>query len=176
MNKPSAAGTNVSLIIGIAIPVLMVLFIGISINFPRWFSDVTPPQFDFVYLSGRETPYSRWSVGDGRLQRKETPKPENYAGGVEEDIRFFVHDVSENKSREIQEDEAISLNLNASMISSDGFTMKHGRRGGWFFFDYRTDYRTRYLVKDNFSTKLDLINNSSASPYQNIRFLGWIEN
>ena len=72
MNDKPERKYNPSLIIGLAIPVFMVAFIGISINAPRWFNTVEPPTTDFLYLTGREDPYAQFSIVDGRLTRLES--------------------------------------------------------------------------------------------------------
>jgi len=167
---------NISLIIGLSIPVLMMLFVALAINAPQWFTHVKPPQQDFLYSSGNNAPYTKYLVKEGKLTRVETTLPEGATRSTENDIHFFIHDVSANSSREISETEALKLSLNGNILSDDGFSMQSGRRGGWFLFGYGRDYRSRYLVKDNYSVKLNLINkNPQYRYYWNTIFIGWLK-
>lgn len=175
MTMPEDRKQNISLIIGLSIPVAMILFIAIAINGPRWFNTVEPAKFDFLYTTGQQNPYTTYSVVSGRLRVQEHPVPEDAPATIQYPIHFFVHDVSENISREIQVEEAMQLNLDGSIRSPDGFTVETGRRSGWFIFGYGRDYRSRYLVNESFSEKLKLESNSgSYSYYWNFRFLGWV--
>jgi len=166
---------NISLIIGLSIPVAMILFVAVAINGPRWFNTVEPPVVDFLYTTGQQNPYSTYSIENGRLHLTEHPAPEGASPTVQYPVHFFIHDVSENISREIQEEDAMQLFLESSLRSPDGFTVESGHRGGWFIFGYGRDYRSRYLVKDSYSEKLDLETNTGTySYYWNFRFLGWV--
>jgi len=153
----------------------MVVFITLSINAPRWFNTVEPPAIDFLYLTGREDPYAQFSVKDGRLVQLESTRPQSQAPPQNFEAHFFVHEVSENRNREVSLEEAKRLLLDPSLRSPDGFTVEMGRRGGWFIFDFRPDYSSRYLVKDTYSEKINVVNDGSRHYYYGFRFLGWIE-
>ena len=58
---------NVSLIIGLSIPVAMILFIGIAINGPRWVNSIEHPKYNFLYVTGQQDPYVVYTVEKGRL-------------------------------------------------------------------------------------------------------------
>lgn len=166
---------NISLIIGLSIPVAMILFIAIAINAPRWFNSVDPAKYDFLYTTGQADPFVTYSVEDGRLVEHKRPVPENAPATSPHPIHFFVHDVSENSSREIQVEEALSLSLDSSNRSPDGFKVVNGRRGGWFIFGYGRSSNDRYLVNESFSEKLNLETNAGAyNYYWNFRLLGWV--
>lgn len=165
---------HISLIIGLSIPVAMIIFIAIAINGPRWFNTVEPARYDFLYTTGQHTPYTIYLVSEGRLTVKDEPAPEGYAATTSP-VHFFVHDVSENRSREIQLDDALEMILDGSIRSPDGFAVEPGRRSGWFIFGYRRDYNSRYLIKETFGEKLDLeSSNGSYNYYWNFQFLGWV--
>lgn len=51
MTTPTNKKQNISLIIGLTIPVAMILFIGVAINGPRWFNSVEPAKYDFLYIT-----------------------------------------------------------------------------------------------------------------------------
>lgn len=166
---------NISLIIGLSIPVAMILFIAIAINAPRWFNSTDPAKYDFLYTTGQADPNVTYSVENGRLIEKKRPVPENASTTSPHQIHFFVHDVSENSSREIQIEEALSLSLDSSNRSPDGFKVVNGRRGGWFIFDWGRRTNERYLTNESFSEKLNLETNAgNYNYYWNFRLLGWV--
>jgi hypothetical protein len=168
---------NISLIIGLSIPLAMIIFIAIAINGPRWFNTVPPAKYDFLYTTGQHNPYSTLLVSGGRLTVTEEPIPEGANPTVTNPVHFFIHDVAENTSREIQLEDALELQLDSSIRSPDGFAVETGRRSGWFIFGYRRDYNNRYLIKDSFGEKLQLeSNNGSYNYYWNFQFLGWVTN
>ena len=92
----------------------------------------------------------------------------------------FLHDTQKNESREITLAEAKTLNMDSLLTSPDGVTVSNGYNysgGGDFFFLFgggRSDYGY-YLMKGNSKKKLNLINVSDRSYYQNnFQFLGWV--
>lgn len=166
---------NISLIIGLSIPVAMVLFIALAINGPRWFSTVEPAKFDFLYTTGQRNRFASYFVADGRLKEKVKSGSETANPTTSNPVHFFIHDVSENSNREIQLQEAMQLMLDNSLRSPDGFTIETGRRSDWLIFGYRPDYKSRYLMKDRHGEKLELeSNNSSYNYYWNFQFMGWV--
>lgn len=165
---------NYSLIIGLSIPILMILFVAGAIYLPRWFITVEPAEFDFLYTTGQRGAYTNYLVREERLVREDRAIPENVSQPQPEP-QFFIHEVASNTSREITFSEAQVLYLDASAIAQDGYRIERGRRGGWFPFDYSYNYRKRYLVKGHFSEELNLaLDNSSTYNYANFRFLGWV--
>ena len=174
MTTQDAKKQNIILIIGLSIPVAMILFIAIAINGPRWFSSVEPATVNFLYVTGQQGPYVAYSVKAGRLAVTDST-PENTTAPVQYPTHFFIHDVTTNKSREIQLDEAKQLQLDGTVRSPDGFTISNGRRRGWFIFGYGRYNGERYLVKENYREKLDLESDSGSNRYYwNFRFIGWV--
>ena len=153
---------NLSLIIGLSIPVFMVIFIGLAINAPRWFSNTEPPRFDFLYIVGPPYNADLYQVDNGRLIQK--PPPEDRPTQPDTgQVRLFVHDVSNNRSREVSFEEAGALQLDPSIRSPDGFTVSQGRGGGWFVFGIGGDYNRRYIVKDDFGQRLELLTDTTGT-------------
>lgn len=170
---------NISLVLGISIPILMILFVAGSIYLPRLFAP--QPKFDFLYASGEDYYYGsaqQYSVQNGRVIKNEIKLSEK---GKDIPLprvepKFFVYDVMKNESREIFFDDAQKLNLDSRAQSPDGFEIVYGSRGDGFFpFFSGTDYNARYLKGHAVSTKLNL---QQSGPYynNNFRFLGWIKN
>ena len=167
---------NITLVIGILIPILMILFVATSIYLPRLFIS---PHYNFLYASG-DYYYNRqqYSVRNGRLVKREIERPKHYNYSPPRvESTLYLYDVAKNESKEISFVEAQSLNLDSSSKSPDGFEVVHGRRGDGFFpffFWSERDYSDLYLTGHGVSKKINLQMN--ASPYyNNFRFLGWIK-
>ena len=165
---------NISLIIGLAIPVAMIVLIAAGIYLPRLFTTVDPARFDYLYVVGPQDPYNLPVVRNGRLVQEQRPIPKHYTPR-EDDPHFFIHEVGSNKSREITFEKAQELQLDSSAASPDGYTLERGRRGSWFPFDYGYDYSKQYLVKDHYAKEQNLeLDRSGYYYYGNFRLLGWI--
>ncbi len=166
---------NISLIIGIAIPIFMIFLIAISIYLPSLFAPA--PQFNFLYaIEDSYGQNGRYGVENGVLVKYEVkyPKPympEHYTPRA---ARLFIHDVSKNTDQEVLFEEAQKLKLDANVKSPDGYRVVDGSRDYGFFplFSGRHDY-TMYLKGHNTSKKLEL---ESSNDYysRNRHFLGWI--
>lgn len=165
---------NISLIIGLSIPLLMIIFVAGAIYLPRILVTVEPAHFDFLYSMGERSAYTNYLVREERLVREDRPVPENVTA-TDSEMQFFVHEVSTNQSREVTFEEAQNFFLDPSAIAEDGYRIEHGRRSGWFPFDYRHDYRKRYLINGHFSQELNLkLDISGGYNYGSYRFLGWM--
>jgi hypothetical protein len=166
---------RISLIIGIAIPCLMIVLVAASIYLPGLFSP--PPTFDFLYITGDDYYQNRrYGVEQGRLAERQVTHPEHYSPGP---ARFFIHSVTRNESREISLEEARQLPLDANLKAPDGFEVVYGSRGSGvfpFIFFRNSDYNTMYLKGPHSSIKLNLQVSPDGSYYSNrARFLGWIK-
>jgi len=172
---------NITLVFGISIPILMILFVAGSIYLPGLF---IRPHFNFLYVSNNDSYYYNhnngyeYAVQSNRLVRSEMRQPENQNYNPPQvELKLYVYDVVENKAKEISFADAQNLNLDSNVISPDDFEIVYGSRGDSsfpFFWGGRTDYNTRYLKGHNVSKKLNLQLNGS-SHYNNFRFIGWIK-
>jgi len=168
---------NISLIIGLAIPILMIVLVAASIYLPGLFSPA--PKVNFLYVIGDDYYQGQqYVVENGKVTKREVKYPEHHTPGV---ARLFVHDVTANQSREVSFAEAQQLPLDANAKSSDGFEVAYGSRGDGIFplFFFRSeDYNTVYLKGHNTSKKLNLQTPTTGSYYyypNRFRFLGWIK-
>jgi len=168
---------NISLIVGISIPILMIIFVAASIYLPGIF---VKPQYNFLYVSGPDA-YSYRNLIDGySVQDSKLIKNNVLQVGTDNPIPsatyLYVYDVVKNKATEISLADAQKLTLDSSITSPDGFEVVYGTKGGDFllFDGGRTDYNTRYLQGHNVSKKLNLKLNGDLY-YRNFRFLGWIK-
>ena len=169
---------NISLVLGIAIPVLMIVFVAASIYLPRLFAQ--QPKVNFLYASGEDyySNVQQYSVQSDKVVKNEIPLRQKgdlnppFAGP-----KLFVHDVAKNESKEISFEEAQRLNLDSGLKSPDGFEIVYGSRGDDFFpFSSGMDYNTHYLKGHSISAKLNLQSSGQYYSNNNFRFLGWIKN
>lgn len=165
---------NISLIMGIAIPIFMVFLITVSIYLPSLFAPT--PRFNFLYVTeDGYGQYMQYVVENNILVKREVKYPAHYTPGV---ARLFVHDVLTNEDKEVSLEEAQKLKLDANAKSPDGYKVVYGSSEyGFFplFFSEGQDYNTMYLKGHNTSRKLELeSSNGGRYYYRNRRFLGWI--
>lgn len=171
---------NITLVLGISIPILMILFVAGSIYLPGLF---IKPHFNFLYVSGDDYYYNynngqQYSVQNDRLVKNEIKQPENpNYNPPRYEAKLYLYDVTKNESKEISFADAQNLNLDSNIKSPDDFEVVYGSRDDGFFpffWGGGTDYNARYLKGHNVSKKLNLQLNGS-SYYYNFRFLGWIK-
>lgn len=154
---------NISLIIGISLPVLLILIIAASIYIPTIFMK---PKFSFLYVTGSTySTYGKFYVVDGILQEK-TPEDDQEKIRFEK-IELFKYDVGSKESYEITFQDAARLSLKASNNSPDDFTIER-RRAGNSFFSYSGSGYDLYLRKGSFSKRLKVKGDSYKE------FLAWI--
>lgn len=166
---------NISLILGISIPILMILFVAGSIYLPGIF---IRPKFNFLYVTGDDYYCGlRYSVQSGKLVKNDIKKPENQeCYPPRGEVKLFIHDVLKNESKEVSFEEAQLLSLDSNIKSPDGFEVEYGSSDGGifpFFFGSSIDYNSLYLKGHNVSKKLNI--QTGGSYYYNFRFLGWIK-
>jgi len=165
---------NISLILGISIPILMIIFVAAAIYLPGVFIH---PQYNFLYSSSSDYYGTKqFNVSNGKLVKEEVKRPDGQKN-VTGETKLFIYDVAIEKSREVSFEEAQSLELDPYNKSLDGFEVIHGSGGDNFFpFGHSSDgdYCSRYLSGHNVSKKLDL-QMSGSSYCGNFHFIGWIK-
>ncbi|TSA46015.1 hypothetical protein D4R52_01285, partial [bacterium] len=165
---------NISLILGLSIPVLMIIFVAGSIYLPALF---VHPKTDFLYVNyDNNYYYTQYSIVAGKLV-KNPDENLTHKSAQKSEAKLYLHDVQKNTSREVSFEEAKNLKLNSNIVSPDGFEVSYGGGGGGgmfpFFFDSGPDYNSRFLTGHGYSKKLNI--QKSGSYYLDFRFLGWIE-
>jgi hypothetical protein len=170
-NQEIKSTKNWSLIIGLAIPLLMVMFIATSIYTPRLFDNTPAPTVNFLYTSAYSHPH-RLEVRDNRLEwiKGETNNTQQNKA-YERPPKIYFHDVKLNSSREIDLESAQKLLLDARNTSPEGYKVEQSRHHGFFIFDHRYS-RDRYLVNKHANHKLAL--EYAGSSYYGFQFLGWV--
>jgi len=191
MNK-----SKIPLIIGLTIPVLMIIFVALSIYLPAMFA--TPPKYDFLYITGD----SGYCAGQRRYTVRDEKVTDLYAEDKKIDVkaneagansgipipaqrlalrdneclnavsRFYLHDTTNNTNKEVSFEDAVKLKLDSNIESPDGFEVIRGSGGDGFPFGFSGDnYRRFYLRGNKLSQKVDL--RVSSQDYWNFQFVGW---
>ncbi|MBI2609597.1 hypothetical protein HYW53_00275 [Candidatus Giovannonibacteria bacterium] len=162
---------NITLIIGLTIPLVMILVVAGSIYLPSLF---VSPKYDFIYISSAS--YSSrytYAVENEKLIRTERPAEERSMSRTIFDEKIYYYGIEENKSREISFDEASRLNLVSSYKSPDGFEISYGSSGDGIFPFFPRSSRDRYLKGNGVAKKLNMeAGNIYAYDFQ---FIGWVK-
>lgn len=159
---------NLSLILGISIPIVMILLVAASIYIPALF---IKPTYDFLYSAGEGYYNIGYYVVQNGLLTKQ-PQSAYGTGATSIVPKFYIHDVQKNESREISFEETQSLKLDSSPKSPDGFEVSYGGSGDAFPFFFSSGSYTHYLKGHNARKKLNL--QLSETGYYQFRFLGWV--
>lgn len=164
------------LIAGIAIPVLLILFVAGSIYLPGLF---VKPKYDFLYMSG--VVYGQpYFVTNGQLNKTNATStyapvyPQGYPQGQPQ---LYVYGVAQNQSKAISFADAQALSLDPNVQSPDGFLVVSGNYSNDsfpFYYGSNYDYNAHYLTGHNVSRKLNLQLQSDNYYGNNFTFLGWI--
>lgn len=157
---------NYSLILGLLIPLLMIMFVAASIYLPTLFTK--PAEYDFLYnlSSSYNNPYvvtqEKLTLAKVRADAYKTPSAD----------KIYRYSVSTQTSTQLSFADAQKLRLRESKISPDGFTLVSGSgSSGMFPFFYSgPDENARYLKKNAYSQKIFL----ETDNYYDFSFLGWI--
>lgn len=168
---------NIPLIIGILIPVLMIVFVWVSIYLPTLF---TQPKYNFIYASGGDYyQLKSYAVENSKLVKNEVKYPSDYHSPTpmsKLEPKLYIYDVEKNISREISFTEAQKLNLSSTNISPDGFEIVSGSHEYSIFslFFSRGDfYGERYIRGHGLTKRLNLTKGDGYW-YYDISFIGWI--
>ena len=143
---------HLSLIVGLALPVLMILAVAASIYVPRWFAQ---PATNFVYSVQNIMPSY---TADGRFIDSQPPK-------------YYLHDVKKNANSELTAAVYGKMKLDTASESADGWTVTAGDNGS--IFGGGTG-RTYYLVDHGASYKLNLKYDPNDYNLE-LKFQGWVE-
>ncbi|MFZ2125208.1 MAG: hypothetical protein WA087_00295 [Candidatus Saccharimonadales bacterium] len=161
---------HITLIAGISIPILMIIFVAASIYLPALF---IKPQYNFVYTIDSYYNSARYVVINNRLTSE--ANSDYYSRSEQGPSKLYLYDVKSDKSQEISYDTASSFSLSSNTESLDGFSVVNGESSGGFFpFYYSSSGHDNFYIKNgNSSKKLNDIKLNESS-YYNFRFLGWV--
>lgn len=168
------AKKNIPIVIGFSLPLVMILFVGLSIYLPGLFLH---PTYNFLYSVNQTYSDSQTlSVSNNRLVQSPLKYPLADQNYEYHEPMLYVHDVTTNESRQVTLAEAQQLHLDPSDQSPDGYRIESGSSSDGFFpfLWYSRDYNSEFIVGHNISKKLALKTNSPIY-YTSFHFLGWIE-
>jgi hypothetical protein len=119
---------NWSLIVGISIPILMILFVWISIYLPSLFSH---PTYDFIYSIGVDYSQGQYSVNNNHVVK--LPPPNNTGNFVVplQEANLYYYSAVQGKSRQISLQEAQNYTLNTDITSPDGYQVISNVQGNY---------------------------------------------
>lgn len=159
---------HVTLLIGLLIPVVMIIFVAASILLPSMLAP--PPRYSFLYTSSNDYNY-RWTfeVRGETLQRIERSIPKETVINNAEPA-LYLYDITTQKSTLISFAEAQKLKLNQNAESPDGYQVSQGTNEGGFPFAFNTRDHL-YLSGHGASRKIQV---TIENGYWNFRFLGWV--
>jgi hypothetical protein len=176
---------NFTLVLALAIPVAMVLFIMLSIYIPRL---TTHPEVKFLYAVQKNYSYpydgitSSYQVIDHKLEQ--IPGQANYrtikqgAGATTTKLLYptlFVYDSVTDTSTEVSFDTAKAFNLDPRQVTADGYHVSRGSNGDFLVFGRSNNYNQWYLKNGTYSKKMNLtIATTDQYYYNDLRVLGWI--
>jgi hypothetical protein len=171
---------NLPLILGFAIPILMVVFVIGTIYVPAL---IVKPHYGFVYATGnRYYDYGdHYVVESGKVIKKTIPVPKNSTNNYpyQDNLKLYIYDTEKDSSKEITLDEAQKLTLDQNIKSPDGFVLDqgYGNSGIFELFGSNRDYNAHYLKKGIVSKKIYLTtpSNNIYSYNGDIQFLGWVK-
>ncbi|MFH1462306.1 MAG: hypothetical protein ABIG08_01215 [bacterium] len=171
---------NLSLIIGLSIPVLMILFVAGSIYLPGLFAG--EPEYSFLYTERNYYCGTQYFAENGKLSSKELVclESENRYSPPEYNLPFtpkiFFHDIAKNQSQEISFEEGQKFVLSSNPTSPDGFKIECATRASGFFifFDSGRDCSEQYIKGHGLNKKLNIQLEEDYYYGKEFQFLGWI--
>ncbi len=179
---------KISLIIGLALPALMVAIIAALVFLP---SKTLHPTTDFVYVVG---PYPSYITRTGDtvtqhdvsiINEKISHTTSSYNGrdgyapypGEKLIVpRFFIHRTQADTNEEIGIEELSKIEVSPNRKSPDGFTLTFGKQSYGvfpFFFNGNTDREHAYLSTEHASREITLVSDTSINYYE-MQLVGWI--
>jgi len=170
---------NLPLIIGLAIPVLMIVFVAIAVYAPSFFAH---PKYSFVFSTGDTYPNDygdHYSVVNNVITKTTNPYPQNQ-GIVKyspRPINLFVYDAQADTVRSITFEDAQKLKVDVSPKSPDGYVLERGDSNNGIFdiFGSSQNYNSWFLKNGIISKRIYLTAMDNSYYYSNYnQFLGWI--
>jgi hypothetical protein len=174
---------NLSLLLGITLPIVMILLVAASIYLPAMLPAIfKPPQYNFLYSLGSGSAYF---VQDGKLQLVSVKAAKNLAKtaaistAVEKPAqsikkeKFFIYEVKHNKNTALSFKEAQALHLDTNPQSIDGFSVI--KNSGHEFLFWSSGDCCSFYIKNTYLAKRLHIANSPMNYLNDFHFIGWIK-
>ncbi len=180
--------SKISLIIGLALPAIMVAIIAGLVFLP---GKSLNPTTDFIYVVGPYPSYTTRSgdtvtqhdimITNGKLAHTATSYNGRdgyiqYPDDRHTVPRFFIHRTQANTNEEIGIEALGKLMLSPDRKSPDGFTLTFGKQSYGvfpFFFNDNTNRDHAYLSTNRASKEITLVSDTSIDYYA-MQLVGWI--
>lgn len=190
---------NFILILGIALPVLMMAFFFVSATLPQ--INGTPPKYDMIfsthdYSGGRKFPVTvNVFVKDGVLKAQYTRNKD--MSGYGNWVKIYIYEAKTQKLRELplpipEDSETIAetrtdiveatkdLKIDTAQEAPDGYALSYdgySRSGlvGELFWGGRHSREPRLRNKDGGSVKMGPVADGRRFYYGEVSFLGWVK-
>jgi hypothetical protein len=152
---------NISLIIALGLPLLLIIGITLAILIPR---AIISPKYDFVY-----------KIIEYNYDEMKAATPESPSEPTRK-VSYFYHELVANKSRSIAKEEIPNLDIIQNETSPDGFRVACGSRteGAFLFVVTSEDCREHFLKGNGYSQKLNLSEPTYPDYYNAIEMEGWV--
>lgn len=192
---------NVVLVVGLALPIVVMAAFMLASGLPQQLSD--PPQYSLVFSSYDYSPAAqgfpvspRFIVRDGALHAQFTklPRQPGYVNSGWK--KLYLYDAATQKVRELPfglpadvesievmredaVDSARDLVLDTTLQSPDGYELTFGTRmnGGFFnefFWRSRDAYGARLARKGGSTVRLTSVDGQAAFAMGTVEFVGWV--
>jgi len=171
---------NLPLIVGIALPIVLIIIISIVMFVPSFFIN---PQHNFIYTTGDntygayDTFRSNYRVDGNRIISESQPIRENQVYKADSPT-IYMYDVKNNSSHQITFDEAKKYSLDPGPSDTDGYMVKYeyGHNGIFEIFGSSGSNYKYFIEKNSGRKELTGFINYGQYYYQgNFRFIGWIK-
>lgn len=175
---------NIPLVVGLAIPVILVVILGLVIYMPRLFIE---PQYDFIYAVGDYPSYVNaatnqqieYTVFNGELIKRVTPYDREKKVYQTNDTEFYRYDVSAKNNIRLADEDVMRVDLDTAKKSPDGFELNYGNDAENIFegiFGGGRDYSERVLEKGAVALPVNLTGAGGIDySYRNDwHFIGWV--
>src|ERR1700683_1723145 len=176
--KPKTNKHDPILIIGLAIPFVMILIVAATSFIPEL---LVKPHTDFLYESSGDLFFSDssspYSIASGHLSLVPEAGSAPYNNVSAGQVQLYVWHAATNASSPITAGAASMLKLINNSTSPDGFSLNEGGQddpGLFFFDDSSADDNSVFITGHGLNKKLNLqLNGQVAS--SDFHFLGWIQ-
>lgn len=172
---------NLPLVVGIALPFVVVLVLLVAVYVPSLLAD---PQYDFIFTNEgydyNRVYKSTYAVVDGKIAQK----PVTIRLGeldrtiVEDQPTLYRYSRETGTVHEISFSEAEMLALDPGPSSPDGYIVEYGYdRGGGFFPFYDSGSSSGYYIAKGSARKKVPAIPSQNGPYGSgqLKFIGWVK-
>ncbi|HEY4478629.1 MAG TPA: hypothetical protein VI775_02195 [Candidatus Paceibacterota bacterium] len=149
---------NITLIIGIALPIIFIIIISLVIYLP---SLSINPKYDFIYSINDNNYYYIKDENDKEIKKT-----------------YYLYDIENNTSHKIESVDIEKYSLDPGPSSPDGYTVSYGYDNNGIFeiFGSNSNRNGYYISKGNARKRLGGLNPNQQYYYNgSFELIGWIK-